>query len=167
MRNFNYKQIVYMMYFIVLIINTNCSKEIQVQYRVNAVNIYETKAQKFKAKNEAEYISILYTNLHQAAIDPTVLFQSQSVLYSIGDQNVAKEMLLSGYFNQSTIKIPSDAEMRNNIPVFIENTYKRFYLRLPTEAEKMYFVNYIKNNTNVTVEMVYTAFSTSDEYSYY
>lgn len=167
MRNFNFKQSLYIIYSIVLIINTNCSKELQVKYQVNSVNIYETKAQKIKAKNEAEYISILYTNLYQSAIDPTVLFQSQCVLYSIGDQNVAKEMLLSGYFNQSSIKIPSNAEMRNNIPVFIENTYKRFYLRLPTEAEKMYFKNYISNNTNVTVEMVYTAFSTSDEYSFY
>ena len=167
MRNFRVKQSLYIIYFMILIINAHCSKELQVKYQVNPVSIYETKAQKIKAKNEAEYISILYTNLYQSAIDPTVLFQSQCVLYSIGDQNVAKEMLLSGYFNQSSIKIPSNAEMRNNIPVFIENTYKRFYLRLPTEAEKMYFTNYIKNNTNVTVEMVYTAFSTSDEYSFY
>jgi hypothetical protein len=96
-----------------------------------------------------------------------VLFQAQSVLYSIGDQNVAKEMLLSGYFNNPNIIIPSNSEMRKDIPKFITETYKRFYLRYPTEAEKVYFTNYIQNNQEVTVEMIYTAFSTSDEYSFY
>lgn len=166
-RSFNLKPIVKLIIFNLLIMNIYCTKEIHVQYQVNSANIYETKAQKFKAKNEAEYISILFTNLYQKAIDPMVLFQAQSVLYSIGDQNVAKEMLLSGYFNNPNIIIPSNSEMRKDIPKFITETYKRFYLRYPTEAEKVYFTNYIQNNQEVTVEMIYTAFSTSDEYSFY
>ncbi len=167
MRSFSHKVIVQVVFINLLIINLYCTKEIHIQYQVNAANIYETKAQKFKAKNEAEYISILYTNLYQKAIDPMILFQAQSVLYSIGDQNVAKEMVLSGYFNNPNILIPSNSEMRKDIPNFITETYKRFYLRYPSEAEKVYFTNYIKNNQEVTVEMIYTAFSTSDEYSFY
>jgi hypothetical protein len=150
-----------------MIFNVFCTKEIHVNYQVNSAYIYESKAQKFKNKNEAEYISILYTSLYQKAIDPMELFQAQSVLYSIGDQNVAKEMLLSGYFNNPKIIIPSNAEMRKDISIFIDETYKRFYLRYPSEAEKAYFTNYIKNNPEVTVELIYTAFSTSDEYSFY
>ena len=167
MRNFNAKHIIKVAIFNILIINIYCTKEIHVQYQVNSAYIYESKAQKFKNKNEAEYISILYTGLYQKAIDPMELFQAQSVLYSIGDQNVAKEMLLSGYFNNPKIIIPSNAEMRKDIPVFITETYKRFYLRYPSEAEKVYFTNYIKNNPEVTVELIYTSFSTSDEYSFY
>ena len=167
MRSFSYKVIIQLIVINILCFNIYCTKEIHLNYQVNAANIYETKAQKFKAKNEAEYISILYTNLYQKAIDPMVLFQAQSVLYSIGDQNVAKEMLLSGYFNNPNILITSNAEMRKDIPNFITETYKRFYLRYPSEAEKVYFTNYIKNKPEVTVEMIYTAFSTSDEYSFY
>ena len=167
MRNFNTKHIIKVAIFNILIINIYCTKEIHVQYQVNSAYIYESKAQKFKSKNEAEYISILYTGLYQKAIDPMELFQAQSVFYSIGDQNVAKEMLLSGYFNNPKIIIPSNSEMRNDIPSFITETYKRFYLRYPSEAEKVYFTNYIKNNPEVTVELIYTSFSTSDEYSFY
>lgn len=167
MRSFNHKVIIQLIVLNILIFNVYCTKEIHIQYQVNAANIYETKAQKFKAKNEAEYISILYTNLYQKAIDPMILFQAQSVLYSIGDQNVAKEMVLSGYFNNPNILIPSNTDMRKDIPNFITETYKRFYLRYPSEAEIVYFTNYIKNNQEVTVEMIYTAFSTSDEYSFY
>jgi len=167
MRNFNTKHIIKVAIFNLLIINIYCTKEIHVQYQVNSAYIYESKAQKFKSKNEAEYISILYTCLYQKAIDPMELFQAQSVLYSIGDQNVAKEMLLSGYFNNPKIIIPSNAEMRKDITAFITETYKRLYLRYPSEAEKVYFTNYIKNNPEVTVELIYTSFSTSDEYSFY
>jgi len=167
MRNFKNKYITKVFVFNLLIFNIFCTKEIHVNYQVNSAYIYESKAQKFKNKNEAEYISILYTSLYQKAIDPMELFQAQSVLYSIGDQNVAKEMLLSGYFNNPKIIIPSNAEMRKDISIFIDETYKRFYLRYPSEAEKAYFTNYIKNNPEVTVELIYTAFSTSEEYSFY
>ena len=152
---------------VILAALNSCSKKVDVSYGVNDVSVYETKAQKQKAKNEAEYISILYTNLFQEAISPSVLYQTQNVLYSIGDQNVAKEMLLSNYFNRSDLKIPSDEFMRNDVEGFIENTYKRFLLRKPSEAEKTYFIRYINNNPNVTVEMVYSAFAVSDEYGYY
>jgi hypothetical protein len=76
-------------------------------------------------------------------------------------------MLLSNYFNTSGITIPKDVDMRTNIEDFIIATFKRFYLRYPTEGEKAFFKQYISNNSSVTVEMVYTAFACSDEYQYY
>lgn len=144
-----------------------CKKETRVQYGVNEKVVYEDKSFKTKRKSDAEYISILYTNLYQSPISPNQLYKTQNVIYSIGDRNVANEMILSNYFNTGTLKIPKDSEMRSDIEGFIETAYKRFFLRYPSEGEKTFFVNYIKSNTNVTVEMVYTAFSVSDEYQYY
>src|SRR6056300_89126 len=160
MRSFNFLLIV--MAFLV-----SCNKKVDVSYNIEDISVYETKAQKQKAKNEAEYISILYTNLFQEAISPSTLYQAQIVLYSIGDQNVAKEMLLSNYFNRTDFKIPTEQYMRSNIEGFVIETYKRFLLRTPSEAEKTYFIRYITNNKDVTVEMVYSAFAASDEYGYY
>lgn len=145
----------------------SCNKKVDVSYGIEDIAVYETKAQKQKAKNEAEYISILYTNLFQEAISPAILYQTQNVLYSIGDQNVAKEMLLSNYFNRTDLKIPTEQYMRSNIEGFVIETYKRFLLRTPSEAEKTYFIRYITNNKDVTVEMVFSAFAASDEYGYY
>jgi hypothetical protein len=105
--------------------------------------------------------------LYQSAISPNQLYKTQNVLYSIGDQDVANEMLLSNYFNTSGITIPQDAVMRADIDAFIINTFKRFYLRYPSEGEKAFFKQYITNNKAVTVEMVYTAFACSEEYQYY
>jgi len=144
-----------------------CTKEKNVTYGAADKVVYEDKSLKTKRKSDAEYISILYTNLYQVPISPTQLYKTQNVIYSIGDRNVANEMVLSNYFNTSTLKIPKDSEMRGDVAVFVEKCYKRFFLRYPSEGEKTFFINYINSNPNVSVEMVYTAFSVSDEYQYY
>lgn len=145
----------------------SCSKEKRVVFGVVPQAVYEDKARKTKRKSDAEYISILYTNLYQTPISTNQLYKTQNIIFSIGDRNVASELVLSNYFNTLTLKIPTNSEMRSNIDSFVENTYKRFYLRYPSEGEKTFFKNYITNNSNVSVEMVYTAFAVSDEYQYY
>lgn len=144
-----------------------CKKEKQVTFGVKEAVVYDDKSKKTKKKSEAEYISILYTNLYQTPISPTQLYKTQNVLVSIGDRNVANEMVLSNYFNTTGLQIPANTTMRSDIPLFIENTFKRFFLRYPTEGEKTFFKNYITRNPNLSVEMVYTSFATSDEYQYY
>lgn len=146
---------------------TACTKEKRVIFGVEPQVIYEDKARKTKRKSDAEYISILYTNLYQIPISPNQLYKTQNILFSIGDRNVASELVLSNYFNTGGLKIPTDVEMRSDIDAFVEATYKRYYLRFPSEGEKTFFRNYITQNTNVSVEMVYTAFAASDEYQYY
>lgn len=151
----------------VIIVMAACKKEKQVTFGVTDQNLYEDKARKTKRKSDAEYISILYTNLYQTPISPTQLYKTQNIIFSIGDRNVASELVLSNYFNTSGLKIPTNTTMRNNIDSFVQATYKRFYLRYPSEGELTFFRNYITVNPAVTVEMVYTAFAASDEYQYY
>ena len=162
MRNFKILNICFIIFYI-----ASCKQKVEVTYEVNSVDIYESKAQKTKPKNEAEYISILYTNIFQDAISPTALYQTQNVMYSIGDQAVAKELLLSNYFNQIGLSIPTDAYIVSNTEKFIIETYKRFMLRSPSQSEIYFFKKYIQENPKVTVEMVYTAFAASDEYGFY
>ncbi|MEK0440649.1 MAG: hypothetical protein RLZZ504_1565 [Bacteroidota bacterium] len=165
----SFKGTKYTNYLLVFILNLSigCTKERIINYGVQTTSVVEDKSKKTKEKNDAEFVSILYTNLYQTAISPNQLYKTQNVIYSIGDQDVAHEMLLSNYFNTSGITIPSNNEMKTSIDDFIVNTYKRFYLRYPSEGEKAFFKQYISNNTNVTVEMVYTAFACSEEYQYY
>ncbi|MBM3938896.1 MAG: hypothetical protein FJ333_09640 [Sphingomonadales bacterium] len=150
-----------------ILILVGCTKERIIGYGVTTASVVEDKSKKAKKKNDAEFVSILYTNLYQTAISPNQLYKTQSVIYSIGDQDVANEMLLSNYFNTSGITIPTNESMRADMDLFIVNTFKRFYLRYPSEGEKAFFKQFISNNLNVTVEMVYTAFACSEEYQYY
>ena len=163
MRNSN--KVIGLILFLFVIVS--CKKEQHIGYGLENTNVYEDKSRKTKKKNDAEYISILYTNLYQTPISPNQLYKTQNVLYSIGDQDVASEMLLSNYFNTGSIQMPSNTLMRQDIEAFVINTYKRFYLRYPSEGENAFFNQYFLKNSAVSVEMVYTAFATSDEYQYY
>ena len=153
--------------FSLLMLLYACKKEKQVSFGVTNQKLYEDKAKKTKRKSDAEYISILYTNLYQSPISPSQLYKTQNIIFSIGDRSVAVETVLSNYFNTSGLKIPPNTEMRKNVDSFITNSYKRFFLRFPSEGEKTFFRNYINSHSTVSVELVYTAFAASDEYQYY
>lgn len=152
---------------LMLVCFSACTKNERLSYGLLDQEVYEDKTLKTKNKSESEYISILYTNLYQKPISPNELYKTQNVVYSIGDRTLAYEMLLSNYFNQGSVQIPSNSNARGRLDSFILETYKRFYLRYPSEAEKTWFRNYIEANQDASVEMVYTAFAASDEYSFY
>ena len=57
--------------------------------------------------------------------------------------------------------------MRQDLDLFLEETYKRFFVRDITEAEREFFLNYLNANPNVSSEMVYMSFALSNEYQFY
>jgi hypothetical protein len=57
-----------------------CSKEKKVVFGVVPEVVYEDKALKTKKKSDAEYISILYTNLYQVPISPNQLYKIERLL---------------------------------------------------------------------------------------
>jgi hypothetical protein len=72
--------------------------------------------------------------------------------------------------NTSFVKLPTRKFMIDSTEKFITDTYIRFFIRRPTEAEKTWFINFInanKANPNFRPELVYTSFSASDEYMFY
>lgn len=166
-RSFNINKLTLIFLLFISFTIISCKRERIIGFNVSESTVLEEKSKKTKRKNDAEFISIIYTNLYQTAISPNQLYKTQNIIYSIGDQDIAHEMLLSNYFNTTGITIPSNTEMRTNIDDFIVNTYKRFYLRYPSEGEKAFLKPHIMNNSNITVEMVYTAFACSAEYQYY
>ena len=86
---------------------------------------------------------------------------------SIGDKEVANEIVLSNFMNKTGVIMPSDSLMRTDVDAFLEDTYKRFFIRNITEAEREYFKNFLETHPDVSVEMIYTAFSLSNEYQFY
>lgn len=136
-------------------------------YQVNEVSILPNNADKNKQKTNEQYINIVYANLYQKALSPDKLVDLSNVLQSIGDKQVGYEIIISKMMNDPEVKLPSAAEMKADPDKFIIETYKRFYVRQPTQAEKSFFVNFLKSHPNLTPEHVYFAFSTSAEYYYY
>ena len=69
--------------------------------------------------------------------------------------------------NRTDVIIPPSEDMRADLGAFLQETYKRFFVRIPSEAEKAYLKNFIESDPNVTAEMVYFSFALSEEYRFY
>jgi hypothetical protein len=151
---------------IILITMTGCKEE-QYVYEVNEVAVNPNNSGKDKEKSVPQFISILYSNIYQKALSPDDLVEISELIASIGDKQIAYETVLAKMITDPDIKIPTNGEMRADIEQFVIDTYKRFYVRFPTEAEKTYFTNYIESNPDATPILVYFAFATANEYNYY
>ena len=155
-----------LLFFCLSVFATSCKKD-DIIYDVNQVNATSYNANKNKLKTISQYISILYANLFQKALSANELVEITNCIESIGDKQVAHEIILSNFMNKSGVTIPSDSLMRTDVNAFIEQTYKRFYVRDLTEAEREFFLNFFASNPDISVEMVYSAFSLSNEYQFY
>jgi hypothetical protein len=151
---------------IILIAMVGCKEE-QYVYEVNDVEVNPNNSEKDKEKTVPQFISILYANIYQKALSPDDLVDISELIASIGDKRIAYETVLAKMITDPDIVIPTNGEMRANIEQFVIDTYKRFYVRFPTEAEKTYLTNYIESNPDVTPVLVYFSFATANEYNYY
>ena len=144
---------------------SSCEKD--KEYEVNDETILPPNANKTKLKTDQQYIAILYANLFQTALSSDDLFEASECVQSIGDKDLVHEVLISNYMNKPDVILPTNEEMREDVDAFITETYNRFLVRNPTEAERQYFKNYINTHPNVRPELVYFSFSLSNEYQYY
>ncbi|GIV34736.1 MAG: hypothetical protein KatS3mg031_2271 [Chitinophagales bacterium] len=144
-----------------------CNKEDEVLYGLNKVPSLPAHAEKNKLKSPAQYLAILYANMFQQALSSSGLIQLTDITEAFGDKDLIHEVIISNFMNRADVHIPSDSLMRADLDAFITETYKRFFVRQPTELEKEYFRNYLQAHENVTPEIVYMAFSLSDEYRFY
>ena len=152
---------------IALLLSTACKKEKDVVYEVNEQEVVPPSAQKGKLKTEGQYLSILHANLFQQALSAKDQVELTNIIHSMGDKELAHKLIISNFMNSGEVVMPTEKEMRANIDSFIVETYKRFYVREPSEAEKEYFKNYIESHPNITPEEVYFSFALSDEYYFY
>lgn len=143
-----------------------CKKEVFV-YEVDPVDVSQFSGDKQREKSNQEYAAILHANLFQTALSPSDLYKIDQCIQSIGDKQLAREVIISNFMNKPGVIIPSDAEMRADVNAFVTATYNRFLVRNPTEAEKTWFRNTIDADPNVTPELIYFSFALSEEYQFY
>jgi hypothetical protein len=153
--------------FLCFVIFCTACKDKEYIYQVNKVDILPNNADKDKQKTNEQYLNIVYANLYQKALSPDKLVDLSNVIQSIGDKQVAYEIIISKMMNDPEVKLPPTQEMKADPEKFIIDTYKRFYVRQPTQAEKSFFLNFLKSHPNLTPEHIYFAFATSAEYYYY
>lgn len=135
-------------------------------YDVNQIKA-QLNTPKTREKSDEQYIAVLYADMFNTPISVAQMTAVSHVFMSLGDKDLVRELLISNYMNKSNVQLPSNEQMRSNIPLFVTQTYRKFLVRDPTEAELEYFTKYIQNRPNVTPELVYYAFASSNEYTFY
>lgn len=153
--------------FLVFSVLLSSCKEEKYSYELEDLEILLDGPEKDKEKTVQQYLNILYANLYQTPLSPRKLVEMTDVVASIGDKQVAYEVIVAKMMNDPLIQLPADSLMRNDPEAFIVETYNRFYVRKPTQAELNFFLNFIQSNPEVTTELVYFAFALSNEYYYY
>lgn len=162
------KNISFILLLAVSIANTSCKKKDDATlYQVNEEELLPSNVNKKRMKTNEQYVSILYANLFQKALSANKVYDISQCFESIGDKVVAREVLISNFMNKPDVLIPTVSQMNADLDKFVTDTYKRFYIRLPTEAEKEYIKKSITADPNLTPELVYMSFALSDEYMYY
>lgn len=147
---------------------TSCKKqETKYEYVVNNVDILPSNVNKTRMKTTDQYVSILYANLFQKALSSNNLFTISQCFDSVGDQILARQILIANLMKKQGVIIPSLNDMNADLDKFVVDTYVRFYVRKPTESEREYMKKTIQADPNITPELVYIAFALSDEYMYY
>ncbi len=151
---------------LILLSTFSCTEDIYKVYDVNDIEVLPVNADKNKAKTDAQYVSIVFTNLFQNPIGTNNLLEALDAIRSIGDKQIAYDILVSKYMQDTPI-LPSKQEMFDDPETFIRETYTRFYTRQPTEAELAWMLNYIQSNPDLTPDIFYFSFATSNEHYYY
>jgi hypothetical protein len=146
---------------------SGCRPEPEVSFELQGLEVTPGFAVKDRLKTNEQWVAIVHTNLFQAGMPANDLYNAARVFESIGDQSIAREVLLSNFFNQPDLDLLSREEMLDNLEAFIDETYVRFFTRYPTQAERTYVREFILNNPGMTPELVYMSFALSDEYRYY
>lgn len=156
----------YFIYIFLVVALFSC-KEKSYIHEVNEIDVAQNNADKNKEKSPEIFINIAYANLYQEALSANKLVDATEAVLSVGDKQVAYETLIAKMMIDPNVILPSDAEMRGDLEQFIIDTYQRFYVRIPTEAEKTWWVNYLESHPNLTSEHVFFAMATSNEYNFY
>ncbi len=151
---------------LILLACLSCQQDLYEVYEINPVDVLPVNAEKDKSKTDAQYISILYTNLFQEPIGPNRMLEAQAAIASVGDKQIAYDMLVSKYMRDAPA-LPSRQELDDDPRQFIIDTYQRFFTRLPTQAELEWMDSFLTRNPSLTPEQIYFSFATSYEYYHY
>ncbi len=144
-----------------------CKKDSTPVFGVNDVDVSSNTGDKDNLKSATEFISIAYADIFQTTVTSQTLDALTVPYVAFGDNTVIEDMIIRNFLNEPTAIIPSEQDMRADIPAFINEAYSRFYNREPDAFEAWQWEEYINSDQDLTVEVIYYAFMTSEEYRYY
>jgi hypothetical protein len=167
MQVLNKRFYVFILFIILSFSQQGCKKETTYIYEVDDVLVTKDQSEKTVSKTMVEFISIAYADIFGSTISQNDLGILSLLYLAFGDKVIIEDVLVKNMLNSPEANLPSDAEMRANIGLYIKNTYLKLYNREPNELESFTLSQKISDNEAMTSAMVYYAMMTSNEYRFY
>ncbi|MEM6347293.1 MAG: hypothetical protein AAF927_25610 [Bacteroidota bacterium] len=152
--------------FLLMMISCQGGQDVYL-YEVNELEVSGTNLEKSNLKTDLEFLSLAYSDLFGTTISENALNQLVNSYNAVGDKQLIADYIILNMLEAPGASIPSDQEMRADVDAFIKDTYKKFFVREPSEYERWYLQQLIEQDTEISPEQMYYAFLTSDEYRYY
>lgn len=149
------------------VVNKQVYTQAEYLYDLGNISLYQEGIQKPNIKTLNEFAAIAYTELFGTTIPAQKISELTQAYVAFGDKKMVEDLMIRNFLNLPGVQIPSTLDMNSDLDLFINNTYKKFYTRLPNEFELWQIKEFINSNSSVTPELVYYTFMTSDEYRYY
>lgn len=144
-----------------------CKEDKFYVFEVNPVEVTQTGVDKNNLKSDLEFLSLAFSDLFGESISQEVLANMVNAYTSKGDKQLIADLIIRNMLERPEAEVPTSNQMRQDIDLFIQQTYKKFYVRDPGEYERWYFKNLIENDPDITPEMIYYSFLSSDEYRFF
>lgn len=142
----------------------SCESENRVIFQIDDVTIKQEGVDKPNVKSTIEFISIAYSDIFEETIDATTLSDLSVAYAAFGDSKLVEQLIIKNFLNDANALIPSNTEMRADLPGFIQDTYRKFYTRDPSEFESWFMEKLINEDQDLTPELIYYSFMASNEY---
>ncbi len=153
---------------LLVVIMISCSKEIIKEYEINDVTLYTSASEKKNLKSDEQFIAILYTDIYGKSISNSEFKALQKAYTSLGDKKIIIDIMIKASLADTvSAEIPTLSTMQSDPVAFVDDTYKRFLVRKPTQQETWFLVNQIEKNNGLKPIDIYYAMLTSEEYRYY
>jgi hypothetical protein len=148
----------------VCLMGFGCQKQLSV-FELTDQTVVSDQIVKQQHVTELKVLQNAYNDLFNQNMSGNTLSQVISNLQATNDRAIMVDRVLRHMLNRSELVIPSDTAMRTDIAAFVDQSYQRFYKRLPSPFERYKLNAYIAGNQAVTPREVWFAFLTSDEYA--
>jgi hypothetical protein len=147
----------------------SCTKEIEKQqrYELEDVSIRQFQSDKSIAKTDLEFLSVAYSDIFGQTIPANELRILSETYNSSGDKNAIINLIIRNFVNRQGAQVPTLFDMKDNPTKFINDTYKKFYVRQPTALEQKFWMDAIAQQETLTPHVIYYSFLVSNEYRFY
>ena len=161
---------------VVALVASSCQRTVErdillddLVYGIDTTVVYSSSSEKTRLKTESQFMATAYANLYLQPISAEILNDFSLIRLSHGDKGMIAEMILE-YFVADPVAqatMPDETAMWADLDAFLDETYLRFFQRLPSAYERVSLQRLIEDDSDTRPIDVYRAFLLANEYLYY